>query len=294
MKSNNVQLHNHTYCSLNDGAIPLSYYDEKQHKSYLVDRLNEIGCTAFATTEHGNMMSDKIVSELLEGSGIKHIHGVEAYVERGSKRDHLVLLAEDYTGYRSIMKAVTASNDNRNDKGFPMMTDALLKEYFGEGSEGHGHVIATSACMQGVISSQLLHNYYLEKSAVKEELKAEKSGFDEFEYAMLEEEIAEKEEELENIKEQRTFLNKLKNKTFTKKIKELQKLVNEPGYEEMKASLDREQEETRLAADEYLKVKESEQAKSKVLTELKKQMKKLDVKYDKVQSYYNAAKEYRI
>lgn len=293
MKSNNVQLHNHTYCSLNDGAIPLSYYDEKQHKSYLVDRLNEIGCTAFATTEHGNMMSDKIVSELLEGSGIKHIHGVEAYVERGSKRDHLVLLAEDYTGYRSIMKAVTASNDNRNDKGFPMMTDALLKEYFGEGSEGHGHVIATSACMQGVISSQLLHNYYLEKSAVKEELKAEKSGFDEFEYAMLEEEIAEKEEELENIKEQRTFLNKLKNKTFTKKIKELQKLVNEPGYEEMKASLDREQEETRLAADEYLKVKESEQAKSKVLTELKKQMKKLDVKYDKVQSYYNAAKEYR-
>ena len=287
-----ISLHNHTDASFNDGAIPLQF-DDKKHESDLVDRLKEIGCTAFATTEHGNMISDKIVDAILEDSGIKHIHGVEAYIERGKKRDHLVIIAQDLQGYQELMKAVTASNDNRDGNGFPMMSDELLNQYFGPGSKGHGHVIALSACAAGVVCSQLLHNAHLEKDAVKEEKKAGKYEFDEKAYAILESKLADKETEYFAVKSKRELLGKLKAKTYTKRIKDLQKLIHDPHYEEMRKALDNEKIESARAAEEFPAIKAAESALSKECTALKSELKKQDSKLQKISVYTDAAKKLR-
>ena len=88
-------------------------------------------------------------------AGVNPIIGCEAYVAQGDrfnktpKRDggwgnnHLVLLAQNYTGYKNLMKLTTAGYL----EGFyyrPRVDKNLLKEY----SEG---IICLSACLKGEI-----------------------------------------------------------------------------------------------------------------------------------------------
>ena len=51
------------------------------------------------------------------------------------------------------------------------MNTEILKQYFGPGSKGHGHVFATSACVQGVIASVIRSNETVEREIGKLERK---------------------------------------------------------------------------------------------------------------------------
>ncbi len=101
-----VNLHHHTTFSYGDG-----FGTPAQH----VARAAELGYTAIATTEHGNVSSHFQLEKAAIKAGIKPIFGVEAYCgptkedRRGQFKHHLTVLAEDIRGYRSLNKIVSQS-----------------------------------------------------------------------------------------------------------------------------------------------------------------------------------------
>jgi DNA polymerase III subunit alpha len=142
------QLHNHTEYSLLDGAARISD---------LIDRAVELDMPALAITDHGAMYGVIEFYQACLERGIKPIIGCELYLAPGSRLQHsggheelshLVLLAENETGYQNLIKVVTDTHLN----GFyykPRADFELLAQY----SEG---LIATTACIQGEIPRRIL------------------------------------------------------------------------------------------------------------------------------------------
>ncbi|MGA1631430.1 MAG: PHP domain-containing protein, partial [Phycisphaerales bacterium] len=107
-----VHLHLHTEYSLLDGGNRIGR---------LVDRVKELGMTAVAMTDHGNLYGAAEFYLKAKEAGIKPILGIEAYVapdrdgRPGDRRDrthtgvadggfHLVLLAQNATGWSNLLK----------------------------------------------------------------------------------------------------------------------------------------------------------------------------------------------
>ena len=141
MKSEFVHLHNHSDYSLLDGA---------QRIDQLVGTIDELNMDAVALTEHGNMFSVVPYYKQAKKAGIKPIIGCEIYVATGSRFDkpqmpgggwgnnHLILLAQNSTGYKNLMKLVTAGYL----EGFyyrPRIDKELLRDY-------HEGLICLSGC----------------------------------------------------------------------------------------------------------------------------------------------------
>jgi DNA polymerase-3 subunit alpha len=144
-----VHLHNHTEFSLLDGA---------SRTDRLVARAKELGMPAVAITDHGTMCGVVDFYKNAVKAGIKPIIGCEVYVAPRSRHEkttvegeayyHLVLLAENVTGYRNLMELVSRANT----EGFyykPRVDKELLREY-------HEGLIALSACLAGEVPALLL------------------------------------------------------------------------------------------------------------------------------------------
>ena len=155
MKSEFVHLHNHSDYSLLDGA---------QRIDQLVNTIDDLNMDSVALTEHGNMFSVLPYYKEAKNAGIKPIIGCEIYVAVGSRFDkktraeggwgnnHLILLAQNFTGYKNLMKLVTAGYL----EGFyyrPRIDIDLLKKY----NEG---LICMSACLKGVVPEKMLRGDY--------------------------------------------------------------------------------------------------------------------------------------
>lgn len=150
-----VHLHVHTEYSLLDGACRIDG---------LIKRVKEVGQTAVAITDHGVMFGCMDFYNKCRANGIKPIIGCEMYVAPASRFDkktredlkpyHLVVLCQNNTGYKNLVKLVTASYL----EGFynkPRVDKKLLKQH----SEG---LIALSACLAGEIPRNLLDSRYNE------------------------------------------------------------------------------------------------------------------------------------
>lgn len=148
-----VHLHTHTAYSLLDGEGTINN---------LIERAKDMGQTALAITDHGNMYGVIDFYEAAIKNGIKPILGCEVYVAARSRFDktheldsqscHLILLAENNVGYNNLMKIVSAGFV----EGFyyrPRIDMEILEKY----NEG---IIALSACMAGVLSRQILADNY--------------------------------------------------------------------------------------------------------------------------------------
>src|SRR3989338_3861187 len=106
-----VHLHCHTEYSLLDGLAKIPD---------LLQRARDLGMDSLAITDHGAMHGAIKFFLKAREAGIKPIIGVEAYQagrsrfdkQQGIDRDqfHLVLLAENNTGYQNLMKLVTHAN----------------------------------------------------------------------------------------------------------------------------------------------------------------------------------------
>ena len=102
-------LHTHTEYSLLDGEAGIKK---------LVKRVKELGMTSCAITDHGMMYGVVDFYRECRANGIKPVIGCEVYVAPGSRHDreknagedryyHLILLAENNTGYANLMKIVS-------------------------------------------------------------------------------------------------------------------------------------------------------------------------------------------
>ncbi|MBN2828846.1 MAG: DNA polymerase III subunit alpha, partial [Candidatus Cloacimonetes bacterium] len=158
-----VHLHNHTQYSLLDGACRV---DKMAHKA------KELGMTAVAMTDHGNLYGTIDFYEKCIEEGVKPIIGIEAYIINGDVREesskkerrfHLVLLAKNMQGYKNLMKLSTHSFI----EGFyykARIDKRLLREY----SEG---LICLSACIQGELPNALLNGYEEQAKEILKEYK---------------------------------------------------------------------------------------------------------------------------
>ena len=151
-----THLHVHTEYSLLDGSSKIRE---------LVGRAKELGMDSLAITDHGVMYGVIDFYKAAKDAGIKPILGSEVYVAPGSRFDretvngedryyHLVLLAENDTGYHNLMKIVS--------KGFvdgfyykPRVDYEILRQY-------HEGIIALSACLAGEVSRYLARGMYQE------------------------------------------------------------------------------------------------------------------------------------
>lgn len=157
-----THLHVHTEYSLLDGSSKIKE---------LVAKTKELGMDSIAITDHGVMYGAIQFYKEARQVGIKPIIGCEVYVAPGNRTDkepsganryyHLVLLAENNTGYENLMKIVS--------KGFlegfyykPRVDYEVLEQY-------HEGIIALSACLAGVVAQNLCMGFYEE--AKKEALR---------------------------------------------------------------------------------------------------------------------------
>ncbi len=140
-----THLHVHTEYSLLDGSNKIKEY---------VHRVKELGMNSAAITDHGVMYGVIDFYRAARAEGIKPILGCEVYVAPNSRFDkeltggedryyHLVLLAENNTGYANLMKIVS--------RGFtegyyykPRVDMEILNQY-------HEGIIALSACLAGEV-----------------------------------------------------------------------------------------------------------------------------------------------
>ncbi len=144
-----THLHLHSQYSLLDGAITFDG---------LLKRCKELEMDSVAVTDHGNMFGAvEFYTKALEAH-IKPIIGIEAYVAPRSRFDrqkcsitdaayHLVLLAENNTGYRNLLKLASAGFT----EGF-YYRPRIDKEILAELNEG---LLACSACLKGEIPALL-------------------------------------------------------------------------------------------------------------------------------------------
>ena len=101
-----VHLHVHTEYSLLDGACRIKR---------LVLRAKEMGMSAVAVTDHGNVYAAVEFYDECKAQGIKPIIGCEMYVAEGSRFDrvgkpyHLILLCKNEQGYLNLCKLSSAS-----------------------------------------------------------------------------------------------------------------------------------------------------------------------------------------
>ena len=162
-----THLHVHTEYSLLDGSSKIKE---------IVNQAKELNMDSLAITDHGVMYGVIDFYRAAKEAGIKPVLGCEVYVAPGSRFDkepgaadsddryyHLVLLAENDTGYHNLMKIVS--------KGFvegfyykPRVDYEVLEQY----SEG---IICLSACLAGEVQRLLARDNYDE--AVKAARKYE-------------------------------------------------------------------------------------------------------------------------
>lgn len=145
-----VHLHCHTEYSLLDGAIRIKD---------LCARAKDFGMPACAITDHGNLFGAAYFYQGCKDYGVKPIFGCEVYVCHDHKdkstdsplarrRNHLILLAQNTTGYHNLVKLVTQGYL----EGFyykPRVDKPLLRKY----SEG---LVCLSACIAGEIPRAIL------------------------------------------------------------------------------------------------------------------------------------------
>ena len=143
-------LHTHTEYSLLDGEASIKK---------LVKRVRELGMTSCAITDHGTMYGVVDFYRECKANDIKPVIGCEVYVApesmqskiygKDNKYSHLILLAENETGYKNLIYLVSMGCI----KGYyykPRIDKKILREH----SEG---LIALSACLAGEVPKLLLN-----------------------------------------------------------------------------------------------------------------------------------------
>lgn len=271
-----VQLHTHGPQSVNDAATD---YDG------MIKRAKELGISTIALTDHGTMTGLFPFKNKMVEAGLKPILGVEAYYQEDddlSKKAHLILMAKDNIGFKAISKATTQANERIDSKGAPRMNAEILKRNFGPGSEGHDHVVATTACMQGYVNVILLSPFTLKRDIEKLTNKRDKykSPFSS-EYESITTELKEIDDSIVEKRSEKTAADKLAKKSFVKKEKTLKAAEGTESYDALKEQLDKEKAECAVAATTK-KALETEIAKlTKEKKKLSAEKKKLEEDFDK-------------
>ncbi|HYN30534.1 MAG TPA: DNA polymerase III subunit alpha [Dermatophilaceae bacterium] len=166
-----VHLHVHTEYSMLDGAARIGE---------LFARAAELGMPALATTDHGYLFGAYEFWTKAQGTGVKPIIGVEAYVTPGTHRSdrtrvrwgdertppgddvsgsgaytHMTLLARDNVGLHNLFRLDSLASLDQVYAKWPRLDRELLSTY------GRG-LVATTGCPSGEVQTRLRLGQYAE------------------------------------------------------------------------------------------------------------------------------------
>ncbi|MGH2560967.1 MAG: DNA polymerase III subunit alpha [Thermomicrobiales bacterium] len=142
-----AHLHLHTEFSLLDGMGRIDEY---------ITKAQQLGMQHLAVTDHGVMYAAMDWYKAGTKAGLHPIIGMEAYLAEGKasakerKSYHLLLLAENETGYRNLLQLASKASL----EGFyyrPRIDLEMLSEH-------RDGLIGTSACLGGPVANNFLHN----------------------------------------------------------------------------------------------------------------------------------------
>lgn len=145
MSGNYTAYHVHTELSLLDSATKFEDY---------IAKAVELGQTAIAFTEHGNIYQWVAKKIACDKAGLKYLHGCEVYLtekllltdprtgEQNKVRDnyHTILIAKNYTGLQEMNELISRSSQDDHFYYKPRIT---FDEFLGISS----NVIKISACL---------------------------------------------------------------------------------------------------------------------------------------------------
>ena len=145
-----AHLHTHTEYSLLDGMSKMET---------LTQRARELGQSALAITDHGNMHGALAFYKAAKKNGIKPIIGMEAYIAHGAMSDrnprerqpnHLTIIAQNTAGYQNLLTLTSLAHT----QGF-YQKPRIDKELLAKHSEG---LIVLSGCPSGELMSSIRNN----------------------------------------------------------------------------------------------------------------------------------------
>jgi DNA polymerase-3 subunit alpha len=147
---NFVHLHVHSEYSLLDGACRIPE---------LVGRAAELKMPALALSDHGNLFGAIEFYQECRRLGVKPIIGCEVYLAPGDRREkkanspkeastHFLLLAKNETGYRNLVKLVSAAHLEGM-----YYKPRIDKEILARHAEG---LIGTNACLAGEVARHIM------------------------------------------------------------------------------------------------------------------------------------------
>ena len=133
-----TELHCHSYYSFLDGVSP---------PEALVSRTLELGISRLALTDHEGVYGLPRMASVAEEQGLQPIYGAEMTLLDGA---HVLLLARDLSGYRSLCRCITAAHRGR-DRSNPRLA-------FSDLATNARGLIALSACENGQLHRALMNS----------------------------------------------------------------------------------------------------------------------------------------
>ena len=239
---------------------------------------SDMGTRAISITDHGTMYGviplykacDDYNVDKPDDEQIKCIIGVEFYVcenvesniKRKQTRLHLIAYAKDDIGYKILCRLTTEGNKHIITVGannYPCISRSDLEHFIGPGTDGHGHVILTSACIGGVIAGIMYESDNEKINLTKNEhaIQALQTLIDSYNF---------QQDKLSKLQEQKATVSQISKKTYKKRQNELNKHPD-PA---LQAQLDKEIAETQTAIQNLPKITSMVNATSKAITEIKK------------------------
>lgn len=153
---NFVHLHVHSDYSLLDGCCRIDK---------LIDRVTELGMSAVALTDHGNLYGAIEFYQQAKAKNVKALIGCELYLVETSRLEkkgrtddegktifHLGLLAKNLTGYQNLLKLVS----DAHLKGFYYKPRTDI-ETLAKHADG---LIGFTGCLASLVPQHLLHDRY--------------------------------------------------------------------------------------------------------------------------------------
>lgn len=256
-------------------------YDSDNDANRVCKREKELGASAVAITQHGVASQVESFKKAAKKYGLKLIPGIETYCRmdiRGIMTVvHMILLAMDDTGWKALCMAISDSQDKA---GHAVMDEGLLYRYFGEGGPGHGHVIATSACIAGPVAAVFRSNERVQKEIDKVKKKREKT-FSKADSQALDEKkkmLAACTRAVENDRALYESLKKKPIQKFDRREKELGRLIayGHPAALKEKQKLEEDKAKAAAQAQEITALKEKIKNGKKEETKYKKEIKEME------------------
>ena len=141
----------HLHTELSNGVTNIDSITKFQD---YIDRAIELGMTAIAFTEHGNIFRHVKKRQYCQKNGIKYIHGVEIYLtetleEKIRDNYHCCLYAKNLEGFKELNKLLSHEVAfNREDNHFYYTPRISIDELMSTSD----NIIITTACLGGVLN----------------------------------------------------------------------------------------------------------------------------------------------